>query len=224
MIRTSRNGGSTQITPTSDCGFGSDAGIGLQSAHQSAPASCSDGHEWVVFSTNVSFGCMMLQCVRCGSHGTVDDPTEEEWSEAYYAPARPYLWGEDARVTTRRGPEEPFVIRATGGPGCECYSRGMRPEPGSYDRFPAEIMGPLEGLTDEARDELRREADFVGMSDLCSLLYPHFVRCFEEDTGHRHSDVLHEVVRRIERIDSKGLHCSPGVVAEVLRGFASQAA
>lgn len=58
-------------------------------------------HEWVVFSTAIQDVCLMLQCVICGAHGSVDDPTAEEWSEAYHAPAQPYLWTENDRVNVR---------------------------------------------------------------------------------------------------------------------------
>lgn len=58
-------------------------------------------HEWVVFSTAINDGCLMVQCVNCGAHGSVDDPTEEEWSEAFYAPSHPYRWMDDERVNIR---------------------------------------------------------------------------------------------------------------------------
>jgi hypothetical protein len=32
-------------------------------------------HEWVVFSTVLEQGWLMLQCVNCGLHATVDDPS-----------------------------------------------------------------------------------------------------------------------------------------------------
>jgi hypothetical protein len=69
------------------------------------PEMCKDGHEWVVFSTALRDVCLMVQCVECGASGTVDDPTKEEWSEAFHAPTRPYRWDDDARVGVRwRGP------------------------------------------------------------------------------------------------------------------------
>jgi hypothetical protein len=41
----------------------------------------------------------MLQCTKCGLHGTVDDPTLEEWSQAFDAPATPYPWTDESRIT-----------------------------------------------------------------------------------------------------------------------------
>ena len=75
------------------------------------PEICEDGHEWVVFSTALRDACFMVQCVECGTSGTVDDPTKEEWSEASHAPTRPYRWDDDARVVVRgRGPL--YITRA----------------------------------------------------------------------------------------------------------------
>jgi hypothetical protein len=55
-------------------------------------------HEWVVFSTALDQGWLMLQCVECGLHATVDDPSKKEWSEAFRAPSKPYRWHDDTRV------------------------------------------------------------------------------------------------------------------------------
>lgn len=194
---------------------------GKPSRQAAASSPCKDGHEWVVFSTMLGAGYLKLQCVECGMMGTVEDPSEEEWSGAFHAPSRPDRWNDVSRVAVT-GPSPIHVIRATGGPKCECYARGLRVEPGEYERFPAEIMGPLPGLDDEARGELREFADFVGKSDLCSLLFPHFVH-FEEDTGFRHPEAIKEAAGRIEEISERGLHFSPGVVAKVLRDLADGA-
>lgn len=58
-------------------------------------------HEWIVFSTALSEGWLMLQCVECGMHGTVNDPSADEWSAAFHAPSKPYRWAENDRVTLR---------------------------------------------------------------------------------------------------------------------------
>ncbi len=72
-----------------------------RTSHPSSPLHCNNGHEWVVFSTALKDVCLMVQCVQCGAMGTVDDPDEQEWSEAYYAPSQPYGWDDDSRVTVR---------------------------------------------------------------------------------------------------------------------------
>jgi len=58
-------------------------------------------HEWVVFSTALNEGCLMVQCVICGAHGSVDDPAADEWNEAFYAPSNPYRWMDYERVNIR---------------------------------------------------------------------------------------------------------------------------
>lgn len=58
-------------------------------------------HEWVVFSTALKECWLMLQCVECGIMGTVEEPTKEEWAEAFHAPSQPYRWLDDARVVVK---------------------------------------------------------------------------------------------------------------------------
>jgi hypothetical protein len=55
-------------------------------------------HFWMVFSTALQEGWLMLQCAKCGAHGTVEDPSAEEWSKAFYAPSHPYAWRDKSRV------------------------------------------------------------------------------------------------------------------------------
>ena len=43
----------------------------------------------------------MLQCVTCGLHGVVTDPTEEEWANAFNAPTHPYGWTDCVRITQK---------------------------------------------------------------------------------------------------------------------------
>src|SRR4051812_49320137 len=43
------------------------------------PALCIHDHEWVVYSTALQEGWLMIQCVRCWAMGTIDDPSAEEW-------------------------------------------------------------------------------------------------------------------------------------------------
>jgi hypothetical protein len=58
-------------------------------------------HDWVVFSTALAEVWLMLECFCCGGQGTIDDPTKEEWGEAFYAPDHPYAWRDKTRVTVR---------------------------------------------------------------------------------------------------------------------------
>jgi len=72
-------------------------------------------HEWVVFSTALAEVWIMVQCVECGAHGTVDDPTKDEWAEAFHAPSQPYLWDDNSRVTLRHLGGPCYVERNTDG-------------------------------------------------------------------------------------------------------------
>jgi hypothetical protein len=55
---------------------------------QPVPALCIHDHEWVVYSTAMQEGWLMVQCVECLALGTIDEPSEEEWSAAFHAPSR----------------------------------------------------------------------------------------------------------------------------------------
>lgn len=106
-----------------------------------------DKHEWVAFSTALAEGWIMVQCVECGAHGTVDDPTRKEWSEAFHAPSNPYRWEDNSRVTIRHLTGPCYVERKASNRGnlhmaeafdilCQVIQSG---EP-----VPNEIVVPLE--------------------------------------------------------------------------------
>lgn len=180
---------------------------------------CTNGHEWVVYSTALSEGWLMLQCVECGAMGTIDDPSPQEWSDAFHAPSRPYRW-HDGKSVTERGVASPRVIRAVQGPHCDCPSERDLPEKRGYDRVPGGIWEHSDRLPDQDKSELNEFAAFVAESDLCSRLLPAFIRCIESDSDRRCPKVIHTVVDRIERFDAVGLHCSPPVVARIIREYA----
>lgn len=179
-------------------------------------------HEWVVFSTALKECCLMLQCVECGAMGTVDDPTSEEWSEAFHAPSKPYRWSDEARVHFQHEPPCPlYVIRAVkGAPTCDCPPRSGDTRERKYERFPAEIMRPDKALTPEEKIELEELADLVDKSDLCSRFFPFYVQSYQAATGAEPTGAVRRIASRIEEIDRMGLHCSPAVVARVLRMYA----
>jgi hypothetical protein len=69
-------------------------------------------HEWVVFSTCLGTVELMVECAKCGAFGTVASPTQEEWSEAFHAPSKPYAWHDPSRVTIREpGGIGPYYVR-----------------------------------------------------------------------------------------------------------------
>ena len=57
-------------------------------------------------------------------------------------------------------------------------------------------------------------AEFVGTSDLCSGLFPLFVRGIQEHTGQKFGMAVRRIVKRIEKIDRKGMHFSASVVSQ----------
>lgn len=184
------------------------------------PALCIHGHEWVVYSTALTEGWPMLQCVECWAMGTIDTPSSEEWSAASCAPSRPYRWHEDTRVTLR-GQAAPRVIRAVEGPGCGCPSQRTLPAYRGYERVPGGIWVHPGGLSDREKSELTGLANLVAKSDLCSGLLPLFVRSCEAHTGLRHSKAIHTIIDRIDEWDGAGLHCSPSAVARIIREYAA---
>lgn len=113
-------------------------------------------HEWVVYSTAIGDCCLMLQCVECGAMATVDDPTKEEWSRAFHAPSRPYLWTEEGRVHVRHEPPCPFCVVRTEKGATTCDNPPKVPGDGErdYERFPAEFVRPDDAMTDEDVAEL----------------------------------------------------------------------
>lgn len=62
-------------------------------------------HNYMVFSTALTEGWLMLQCRECGAHATVEKPTPAEWQAAFHAPSAPYPWPHNDRVTPH--PEVP---------------------------------------------------------------------------------------------------------------------
>jgi hypothetical protein len=62
----------------------------------------SHSHSWIIFSTMVDQGWLLVRC-KCGGVGIVKDPTSEEWSRAFNAPCFPCMWPEPGRVEVLEG-------------------------------------------------------------------------------------------------------------------------
>jgi len=171
-------------------------------------------HEWVVFSTALEEGWLMVQCVGCGLHGTVEDPSEEEWSEAYHAPERPYRWHDDSRVHVRdAGPvyvrKSALADRSTAGP--------------VYERIPREVMGKVVPVSHEEREELRTLAEVVLDGDLDSRLFPLFVKSFHEDTGTEPGRATRKLAVRIGQFERRGVYFPAQTIAKALACYAQEA-
>ena len=166
-------------------------------------------------------GWLILQCVTCGAHGTIDAPTEKEWSEAFHAPSRPYRWTDAARVTVRhRDCVSPYVVARQAGANCgpDCP---RRQEVGDYERVPAEIIRPFRRLSDAEHRGAGGNWRLSSRAATCACsLFALFVEGYQADTGHESSDAVRHIARRIDAISRKGLHFRPAIVAHVLREFA----
>lgn len=184
----------------------------------SAQSNVAHAHEWVVFSTILADRALFVQCVGCGTSGTVDDPSKKEWKRAFRAPSRPYRWDDESRIR-QRGVLPLHVVRAVPCKGCDCPNR--RRADARYERFPAEIITPGAPLTAQEKAELQELADFVRESDLCSHWFPFFLRSYQVDAGRCFSPATHAITDRIEEIHRMSLHCSPAVVSRVLSVFAN---
>ena len=174
-------------------------------------------HEWVVFSTLIEDRALFLQCVECGLAGTVENPSRKEWKRAFHAPSRPYQWHDESRIH-QRDVLPLHVVRATPCQECDCPNK--RRAEAKYERFPAEIVTPDGPLTTEEASELANLAVFVRGSDLCSGLFPLFVRGYQADTGVTFPKATNAIADRVEKIHRMGLHCSSAVVGRVLQEYA----
>lgn len=195
---------------------------GQVNEHQSSSPNSYHRHTWVVFSTALGDGWIMLQCVDCGLHATVEDPTSEEWGQAFHAPSRPYQWLDETRVVVH--PEVPawkrYVVRTGIANKCECYTQRGVIEPHEFERFPNEATRPTIKVTDTDRAELLGLVKVVNRAALCSFLFGVFSKNAARDIGVAHGPAVKEIARRVSSLDRKGMHCSPAVVARLLTEIA----
>ena len=57
-----------------------------------------DQHDWAVVSTAIADVVLICECAICHAVGIVNDPSEQEWRDAFHAPSRPYKWHDNTRV------------------------------------------------------------------------------------------------------------------------------
>ena len=184
---------------------GREARTGVPTAEISKP---DHMHEWVLFSTALAEGWLMVQCVQCGLHGTVNDPTKEEWSAAFYAPSKPYRWKDDSRVIT-----------CSVGP---LYVARSDSDPGVYERIPREIMGKVLPVTPEERQQLEEMAEVVRDGDLDGRLFPLFIRSYQRDTGDEFTGAVRRLADRLEDWTERAFPATAETVAGVLKWYARE--
>jgi hypothetical protein len=163
----------------------------------------------------------MLQCVKCGLHATVDDPSKEEWSAAYHAPSKPYRWHDETRVVVHQElPTDRRYVqkKPPSAKKCKCYAKLGVPEPGVYERVWIEATRPKPEVTAEARKELLDLAALAdGADDLCTTFFPLFVEGYQQATGGESSYAVRWFAKQIEKLRTMGVHCSSSVIATLLR-------
>jgi hypothetical protein len=179
---------------------------------------CED-HEWVVFSTALQEGWLMVQCVRCQAHATIDKPSQEDWQAAFHAPSKPYRWSDESRLTIR-GCGPICVIARQPGTSCECIEQGHVAALGDYERVPGGIMVPERLPTQSERADLSALSDSVLEGGLCSRLLAVFLQGIQEHMGFEPSGSARHLAQIIDEWDRNGLHMSPGLVARIVREWA----
>jgi hypothetical protein len=76
------------------------------------PMACQ--HEWVVFSTALRYGVLMVECADCHAFGIIGQPSWEEWAAAHHAPKAPYRWEHGGRVRViKEAAAGPSYVRRT---------------------------------------------------------------------------------------------------------------
>ena len=55
-------------------------------------------HKWIVYSTSLCPPTIMVYCEKCDVAGYVEDFTDDEWNDAFFAPVENYLWEDEERV------------------------------------------------------------------------------------------------------------------------------
>lgn len=55
-------------------------------------------YDWWVYSTAIASFHLLVECKKTKALGFVENPTEKEWNDAFYAPSKPYPWDEHERV------------------------------------------------------------------------------------------------------------------------------
>jgi len=88
-----------------------------------------------------------------------------------------------------------------------------------YEPFPAMIVAPDKSMTDEDVAELEELAELVAETGTCSIVFPPIIKSFHDHTGYKPTGAVKRIAASIEKLGQMGLHCTPQVVAMVLREY-----
>lgn len=164
-------------------------------------------HEWAVFSTAITEGWLMLQCTRCGLHGTVSDPSEAEWSKAFHAPKRPYKWVQDQRVNVQPQKTTPYVAID---------------DDGVLRRVPREIICSLPQINKEEAEELFGLIDLVEQEGMDSELFWRFIESANAKMGTTPSPGVANLTNRLKEHSSRGIAYPTHWVSNSIRWYAKE--
>lgn len=132
--------------------------------------------------------------------GTVDDPSSDEWGEAYHAPSKPYAWTDNSRVTIRQfGPV--YVERA------------------SDSDTPGKIITSRSPLTEQERSELEILERVVIEGELYGGLFPLYVRSYQDYTGNEVTGAVKRLAAQVEKLVEQRRVFTPAMMAIVIREY-----
>lgn len=146
----------------------------------------------------------MLNCVVCGAMGTVNEPSREEWGDAYRAPLEPYGWEDNGRVTLQQSGPTYVAGWSANGPS-------------------KKICVPKSPLSAEERYELTVLEDVVIKGKLNGNLFPFYLRSVQEDTGIEPTGAVKQLAAQIEALVDQGRMFTPAMMAIVIREYLREA-
>lgn len=164
-------------------------------------------HDWAVFSTAVAEGWLMLQCVYCGQHGVVKDPSESEWSDAFHAPTRPYRWTVGQRVSVQPKRTAPYVAVDEGG---------------VLQSVPREVIRSLPPISEEDAHELFGLIPLVEKDNMNSELFVLFIESANEHFRTTPSVCVSNLCRRFKEHSRRGRVYPTRWVVNALRWYAKE--
>lgn len=149
----------------------------------------------------------MLQCIRCGKHGVVKDPSKSEWAEAWHAPTRPYRWARGQRVCVQPQKTAPYVAVA---------------ENGELQRIPREVICSLPLINEQEAEELSELIGLVKQEEMNSELFVLFIDSANEHFGTTPSVCVSSLCRRFKEHSRRGGIYPALWVENALRWYAKE--
>lgn len=164
-------------------------------------------HRWAVFSTAIAEGWLMLQCIQCGQHGTVVNPSETEWAKAFHAPKRPYRWVQGERVCVQ--PQKTASYVALDDDGC-------------LQRVPREIISSLPRINAKEAEELVGLIHLVEEAGMDSELFWRFIESANAEMGITSSPGVENLTNRLKEHSNRRRGYPTHWVSNSIRWYAKE--